>query len=221
MLVIATGKYTRFVGPLLESANEHFLPGHEKTVFCFTDGIADDPIVTVPVDHLDWPGPTLKRYHYFSDAAERLKDMDYLFYSDADMLFVDKVGDEVLGDLVATEHPGFYNKRPQDFSYERRLKSKAYMPPRVGRKYFAGGFNGGKRENFLQMSRVIRGWVDDDQRHGITAVWHDESYMNKYMFMHPPSTILSPSYCFPESWNHLPFPRKLLALDKNHAEMRS
>jgi len=31
--------------------------------------------------------------------------------------------------------------------------------------------------------------------------------------------FLDPSYCYPESWN-LPYEKKLLALDKNHQEIR-
>ena len=33
------------------------------------------------------------------------------------------------------------------------------------------------------------------------------------------SRILSPSYCYPENWK-LKYPKKLLALDKNHDEIR-
>ena len=31
-----------------------------------------------------------------------------------------KVGDEIFGDLVATQHPGFWWKDKEQFSYERR-----------------------------------------------------------------------------------------------------
>ena len=34
-----------------------------------------------------------------------------------------------------------------------------------------------------------------------------------------PTTILSPSYCYPESWN-LNYTKKLLALDKDHESIR-
>lgn len=43
--------------------------------------------------------------------------------------------------------------------------------------------------------------------------------MNRYFLTHPPPVILSPAYCYPQSWR-LPFPRKIIALDKNHAAMR-
>jgi histo-blood group ABO system transferase len=51
-------------------------------------------------------------------------------------------------------------------------------------------------------------------------VWHDESHFNRYMIDNPPTKILTPSYCYGESMN-IPFPKKLLALNKNHSEFRS
>lgn len=51
------------------------------------------------------------------------------------------------------------------------------------------------------------------------AVWHDESHWNRYCIDHKPTTILSPSYCYPESWN-LPYKKRLLALDKDHIAYR-
>lgn len=221
MLVIATNKYIRFAQQLHDSARKHFLPGHELTMFVFTN-MPDVPAGTVRMqhEHAPWPSPTLMRYHVFTKHAETLSKMDYLYYSDVDMRFVDKVGDEVLGELVATIHPGFWNKPREQFSYETRPESKAYIPPGQGEYYFAGGFNGGRSNRFLAMAKEISGWVDEDAKKGMVAVWHDESYLERYMVDHPPTIRLSPSYCFPEAWD-LPFPKKLLALDKNHAEMRS
>jgi hypothetical protein len=221
ILVIATNKYVKFTFPLYESAKKHFMQGHEVTMFVFTN-MPDVPVGTVRVEqeHLPWPMPTLMRYHVFLKNRELLKDMDYLFYSDADMLFVDAVGDEALGSLVATTHPGFFNKHKSQYSYERRPESAAFMGPNDGYAYFAGGFNGGKRDTFLGMAEEIKKMIDSDAQKGIVAVWHDESYMNKYLSMNMPTNVLNPSYCYPESAS-LPFKKRLLALDKNHQEMRS
>jgi histo-blood group ABO system transferase len=52
------------------------------------------------------------------------------------------------------------------------------------------------------------------------AVWHDESHLNRYMIDNTPTKILTPSYCYPENM-YLPYHKKLLALDKNHKELRS
>jgi histo-blood group ABO system transferase len=219
LLIIATNKYISFVNPLLESVKKYFMVGHEVTPFVFTNMKAPEGTVEIKIGHEPWPMPTLKRYHNFCSACEQLSDMDYVYYSDADMRFVAPVGDEILGDLVMTNHPGFYNKSRDDFPYERRGQSSACIPRGFGVNYFAGGFNGGKVCRFLQMSDTIIDMVDADERNGLVAEWHDESYMNRYCLDFAPDVILSPSYCYPESWD-LPFEKKLLALDKNHEEVR-
>lgn len=220
LLVVGTNKYVKFTYPLWESAKRHFMPGHDVTMFVFTNQ-PDIPAgaVRIEQEHLPWPGPTLKRYKMFHEAREQLSKMDYLFYSDADMLFVDTVGDEALGDLVATVHPGFYDKPRHMYTYERRPESAAYMAPSDGFAYFAGGFNGGKSANFLRMCDILNRGINEDEAKGITAIWHDESHMNRYMFHNMPTNVLTPSYCYPESAN-IPFRKRLLALDKNHQEMR-
>jgi histo-blood group ABO system transferase len=92
-----------------------------------------------------------------------------------------------------------------------------------GKHYFAGGFNGGKTEKFIEMSEVIAGRVNKDMENGIIAVWHDESHMNRYLIDNPPTTILNPSYCFAEEFigTEYPFDPKIIALKKNHNELRS
>lgn len=221
MMVIATGKYIKFVAPLWESAKRFFLSNHELSMFVFTDS-PEVPHGTIRIEHqhAPWPGPTLMRYHVFDKHKDILSKQDYLYYSDADMLFVDKVGDEVLGDLVGTIHPGFYNKPKEQFSYERRPESTAYIPLGCGHYYFAGGFNGGTAPRFLSMASEIKSQIDTDLSKNIVAIWHDESHMNKYFTGNQPTVRLSPSYCYPESWS-MPFQKRLLALDKNHAEVRN
>lgn len=225
LLIIATGKYTQFIPPLFKSVNKHFMKGHEVNMFVFTDGkIPENNVVKrVQQEHLGWPGATLKRYHIFDKNKEILSKMDYLFYCDADMKFVGDVGDEILPEkgsngLVGTQHPGFYSNEKRG-TYETRPESTAYVSPKEGSIYYAGGFNGGTSKAFLNMSKSIKERVDKDLEKNIIAVWHDESQMNRYFIDNPPKTI-TPSYCYPESWN-IPFEKKLLALDKNHSEIRT
>jgi len=225
LLVIATNKYISFVAPLWESAKKFFMAGtpHEIGMFVFTDA-QEVPQGTFRIEHphRPWPYPTLLRYHAFVENEAALKGMDYLFYCDADMRFEAPVGEEILGDLVATKHPGFWDK-PYSFfsqSYEKRPNSKAYMPPNQGKAYYAGGFNGGRSENYLAMAKEIKTWINDDMSRNIIATWHDESHMNRYFYLHPPTKELSPAYCYQEEVK-MPFPRKLVALKKNHAEWRT
>lgn len=223
LLVIATGKYNQFIPVLYKSMKKHFLNNHDVSMFVFTDQEMPnkEDIVALPHQHEPWPNPTLKRYHVFDKYKEELLKMDYLYYCDADMRFVSEVGDEALpsskSGLIATEHPGFYGGRRG--TYETRPESTAYVSETEGECYFAGGFNGGTAEAFLEMSKTIKERVDKDLEKGIIAIWHDESQTNRYLIDNKPS-VLNPSYCYPESWE-LPFEKKLLALDKNHSEIRS
>jgi len=172
-------------------------------------------------------------------------DMDFLFYCDADMLFVDYVNQDILPDndsqLIGVEHPGAclmprprnkFNKLLKRLhlwhrtveerfrgSYETNPISTAYVRPDEGEIYYAGGFVGGATGAFLEMSSCIRKNVDKDFDNNHIAIWHDESHLNRYFIDHPPKT-LSPSYCYPESWD-LPFEKRILALDKDHQKLRN
>lgn len=230
ILNIATNKYIQFVEQLLNSVEENFLNGHEVSALVFTNHEIEEVSENVKIsqiEHEPWPIPTLKRYHYFVKEKEYISQFDYCFYMDVDMRIEDKVGDEILGDLVATQHPGFWFKSPDEFSYERREQSTAYVPYGTGKMYYAGGFNGGKPEHFLKMSETIVENVEKDFENGIVAVWHDESHMNRYLVNNPPTLELTPSYCYPEAvrfnpmgWN-VPFEPKIVALEKNHNQVRS
>jgi histo-blood group ABO system transferase len=223
LLVIATNKYISFVDPLVESADKWFLPECDVTYCVFTNNSKQlnthRQFNILNIDHEPWPAPTLKRYDYFDKYADYLKNFDYLYYCDADMKFVDVVGNEILNNLVATLHPAFWNRNKLEYTYDRNIKSKAYIKNGDGKNYYAGGFNGGSSSCFLVMAQTIKNWRLHDASLNVVPLWHDESYLNKYLLINEPTKILSPEYCYPESWN-LPFFKKLIALDKNHAEMR-
>lgn len=231
ILNIATHKYIRFIDQLLKSVQENFLNGHDISILLFTnheDQKISNDVRICQIEHEPWPIPSLKRYHYFLKEREYISQFDYCFYMDVDMRIDGKVGEEILGDLVATQHPGFFHKSPEEFAYERRPESTAYIPMGQGKMYYAGGFNGGKPEHFLKMAESIVKNVDKDFENNIIADCDDESHMNRYLVDNPPTLELTPSYCYPEggiyrygstSWNVL-FEPKIIALNKNHAEVR-
>ena len=107
ILTIATNQYLQFVEKLYDDIEENFLNGHEINCLLFTDHEIEETSDNVRVhyiDHEPWPMPTLKRYNYFVKEKDFILDHDYCFYFDVDMRLDGKVGDEVLGDLVATRH---------------------------------------------------------------------------------------------------------------------
>lgn len=219
LLVMATGKYTVFIPKLLDSADKYFCKGHEVTYFVFTDGKLEprDNLICIYQSRLGWPYDTMQRYHVYLKQRELLEAQDYLYACDADMLFVGDCGDEILGKRVATIHPGFFGKMGPHG--EVTPLSRAFIPANSRGNYYAGGFYGGEAKEVMLIAETNAKLADADLSDGIIPRWHDESYWNRYCVDHLPTVILSPSYCYPESWK-LPCEKKLLALDKDHKEFQ-
>lgn len=222
LLVVATGKYINFVEPLVRSAEKYFCKNHEVTYFIFTDGqlpavATQGGMIKIEHQRSGWPYDTLLRCVAYAQHSQAFESMDYLFACDADMLFVDTVGDEILSRLVATEHPGYVGRRG---TYETNSISTACVRNHEGSCYFAGGFHGGSREAFLHLVGTMSNNIFADLDKNFIAVWHDESHLNRYFIDNKPTLVLTPSYCYPESWR-LPYHKRLLALDKNHAEYQT
>jgi len=238
LLLIATGKYDIFIEQLLKSAHKFFLTEHRVTYHVFTDSEEESRWPEIlpgkrqnsrrfvgknttvryhKKKHEEWPNPTLKRYHTFVEHKRILSSHDFLFYCDIDMRFIAPVGEEVLGCRVATMHPGW---QIGGTTVESREKSLAYIADGENKCYFAGGFNGGTSKEFLGMSETISKNIDKDLEIDIIAKWHDESHMNRYFVDHQPTVVLTPSYCFPQSFPiQLPYTPRLVALDKKHNEI--
>jgi len=221
LVFVATHKYIKYLEPVIISVRENFLVDHNLSFLVFSNHKIKlgSTVRSSYIQHKPFPEPTLKRYHYIKSESSYLKEFDYIFYLDVDMRVVDSVGDEILGDMTATIHPGFYNKPNTQFFYERDRRSTAYIPQGEGVAYYAGGFLGGRPEPFLKMARVISKNIDKDSKKRIVAVWHDESHLNRYLLDNPPTLILPPDYCNPEAF-YVPFKKKIIALNKNHEEMR-
>ena len=197
LLVIATGKYDRFLPRLLESANEYFCRDYDVRIHVWSDGM----IPAIPrvqphyLPHEAWPHSSAHRWCAILSEQETLLQADYTFHMDADTLFVAPVDSNIFGELVAIIHPGFIDLAPEQFPYERRPESRAYIPLGEGRRYYHSTPDGGASH------RILTAWADmnqamiDDESRGIIAYASDESYWNRYLIDHPPTLELSPDYC--------------------------
>ena len=182
ILTIATNKYLQFVEKLYEDISEKFCPGAEINCLLFTDHEieeAGDNIRVHYIDHEPWPMPTLKRYNYFVKEKDFILEHDYCFYFDADMRIDGLVkAEEVCGELVATRHGYQSLMDPATQSFDRNPRSLACVPPDEKTvTYYAGGFNGGKTEVFMEMADTIAKRVNEDLEKNVVALWHDESHM--------------------------------------------
>lgn len=222
ILYICTGKYDIFWKDFFITCEKNFLPSHKKQYFVFTDAkslyTGDNPAVKkIYQETLGWPFNTLLRFKIFLNAEEDLKKCEYLFFFNANIIFVDKVNDDILpGDsndgLLAVKHPGFWNKQNLEFTYDRNSNSTAYIPLGKGEHYFMGGFNGGKTAAFLKLIKTLNNNIQKDLDKDIIALWHDESHLNNYMLDKNPK-ILSPEYGYSEE-DDLPFKPKIIVINK-------
>lgn len=235
ILYICTGKYTIFWKDFYLSMEKNFIEDSEKHYFVFTDSTDIDfenenkNIHRIQQDNLGWPDNTLMRFNIFLKSEEELKKMDYIFFFNANLLVLEKITKEEFlpigkEKLLATLHPGFYNKKRKKFTYETNKKSTAYIARNEGYSYFAGGLNGGTTRAFLEAIKTINNNTKTDKNNNIIAKWHDESHWNKYLANRNDIKILPPSYLYPEGWQ-LPFKPIILIRDKNkyggHSSLRN
>src|SRR3990167_4438242 len=205
--------YWQYINPMFESARKFFLKGHQVDFFVWTDMPPESKCegVMFPTEPFEWPLPTLFRYHLFLRQEKLLEGYDYIFYCDADMLFVANVGNEVLGEgLTSAAHPMYALRREYIHPYEPNPESTAFIPS-LGRVldnpkrfepfYAAGGFQGGRAIDFIKAMKIMKEKIDKDFSKNYIARWNDESHWNSYLFDNPPSVFLSPSYVYPDSLN--------------------
>ena len=217
LAIVATGRYIEFVDANIASAEQHFCKNHNVTYYVFTDQEYNPPENTIVVYHprMGWPNDTLKRYHAYYAARDLFEDQDYIFAIDADMLFLDTVGDEILSDHTAVMHPGFVGKRG---SYETNPISTACIRKNEGEYYFCGGVYGGSRDRFFHICKTNIDNIAIDENKGFLAVWHDESHWNRYCIDHKPQKVMTPSYCFPDEGDYGNWHPRISALTKRNVK---
>lgn len=80
-------------------------------------------------------------------------------------------------------------------TWEKRRRSKAFVPRRLRKTYVAGGIFFGPSSDIERLSSNCWEWTEADLRQGIVARWHDESYLNRWTAINPHS-LVGPEYCF-------------------------
>ncbi|XP_069333190.1 histo-blood group ABO system transferase isoform X2 [Eulemur rufifrons] len=235
LTVFAIKKYVVFLKLFLETAEKHFMAGHQVIYYVFTDRPDKVPRVALgPGRRLQvlrvrsyarWQDVSMRRMQMLSEAAEQrfLHEVDYLVCADVDMQFHDHVGVEILSSLFGTLHPGFYRRPRQAFTYERRPQSQAYIPWDEGDFYYMGAFFGGSVPEVQRLTKACHQAMMADRAQGIEAVWHDESHLNKYLLYHKPTKVLSPEYMWDQQllgWPPVLRKLRFVAVPKNHQEIR-
>lgn len=233
LIIIATGKYDRFIDDLISSADNHFLKDKANiTYYIFTDKI--DYIINsnrnhkiIQVEHEPFPKSTMNRFKFIIENENQFSNEDYLYYIDVDTKIVDHIGEEIFGNLTTVRHCGFTS---QPGPFESDPNSAAYVDVKTHKlQYMGGGFNGGKKNSFIQLAKWCYEALKKDEKNGKTPIWHDESVLQRYIADHPPEVILDCGYHYPESnidhykklWGNETFKKKILLLDKDHNKVRN
>uniref|UniRef100_A0A8C2ZX17 Globoside alpha-1,3-N-acetylgalactosaminyltransferase 1-like n=1 Tax=Cyclopterus lumpus TaxID=8103 RepID=A0A8C2ZX17_CYCLU len=211
LLALVVGTYAKFVHRFLSSAETHFLPGHMVTYYILTDNprTLDPPIElgperelkVVPISELPgWERLTRRRMALLADAIRNPigSEVEYIFCADIDQEFVAPVGEEILGDLVATLHPQLYGMPRKAFPYEVEEVSSACVEEDEGDYYYTSELYGGLVSEMFRLARACSLLILQDQANGVMARGLEESYLNRYLVNNRPTCVLSPEYSW---WN--------------------
>ena len=193
ILYIALGRYICFWKDFYESCEKHLL-NCEKHYFIWTDNKSFDysDMKNVTISHAEkkgWPFDTVLRFDMFLQREKELSDYDYIYFFNANMLFINDVDIAEIAPqnwhtsgIVAGVHPFmFRSDNPDSFPYERRPESTAYIPYGKGWHYVCGAFNGGTAPGFIKMCKALSKNVAIDLKNNIEARVDDESHLNAYL----------------------------------------
>ncbi len=224
-LYICTGPYIEFFEEFYNSSKKYFLTDCNKHYFVFTDGendLFENKDITVISQHqLEWPYAVLYKFHYFLQAQHLFKEMDYLIMTNSNMQFINQINKEeiipqkednyLFGTIAPWDYKeGTYNLNINNFPDDDN--SKAFVKLEDRKTYYAAGFCGGRKQEFLNMCYELRKWIEQDLAMNIFAKWEDQAYLNKYFSYIIPKK-LTPSYCYPEEYE-IPFEKKILVIYK-------
>jgi hypothetical protein len=224
-LYIATGPYIAFWNEFFASFEENFLNECELHYYVFTDCMdvkecENERVHVIFQKPEPWPLPTLLKYHRFLELEDELLKYDYIYQSNANVVCSSHVKsedflprDEYGERLVFTLHPGFYNKKPYTYPYDRNKQSGAYVPYGKEGRYVFGAMNGGISQSYLDFIKIIDKGIIDDLKRNRIALWHDESWVNKMVISRDDCRLLDPGFCYPVGFD-VPFERRLSGVPK-------
>jgi hypothetical protein len=229
---LGTAKYLNFLPHYYENIEQYFLPNTKKTILVFTDGEIEgvsDNIIPYYQEHLPWPLITLKRFEIINKAKDIIKDHDLFVFIDADALPVTTITEEeffVDKPLFGVQHPcHFLKMKPHDQypgAWDQNPKSLAYVnteeeKPKI---YFQGCLWGGKVPEVCDMIDELERRVNRDIENQVTALWHDESHINKYFLERISDVhVFSSEYSYPEVFSEVcTFEPKIVHLRKDNSK---
>lgn len=220
---ILTGRYEVFWESLYQSLRMHFLPDVPRVFHVFTDSsrllaMALPDCVFWYEPAKPWPLDTLLRFHMFCRIQDQLSMSGHVFFFNANSRMLRPFPEDPRslcspGHLLLWEHSNLQGQPPDTFRYERNPASAACIPLGQGDRYYGGGFFGGCTDDFLSMCRSLRNNIEADLHAGVTALFHDESHLNRYALDHEvcvvPSGWIAQASFFDEENGSMVFQEKI------------
>lgn len=225
VLYVVTGEYKVFFEDFYETARRHLFRKNKVTYYLYTDEKEyfekyknrEDIKITL-VEHKPFPYPTLYRYHFFRKNQDIWKNEDVILFFNANTIFKEDISSKLLPSntdkLKLMQYPGKRVKTYNVLSFEKREESRAYIPYVEGvvYTYVQGGFLSAYSNFFQEIVSYFIESTDADQMNGITPVWHDESYLNKFVYERKSETeLLEYDIYSPEQY---PVDSPIILLDK-------
>ena len=207
LLYIGIGNYSVMWDGFYESAKKYLFTDDEKHFFMFTDNekLLASKLLDVTFlreKNYGWPGNTLYRFRMFTTVVEQLKDYDYVYFFNANACFVKPLSDEILphdgATIVAAQHFKMEGVDPIKYGYDRNPKSTACVKwGQEGKDYVQACFIGATAEEMIEMCKTLSANIEEDEKNGVVAKWHDESHFNHYI-IGKKYNLLPVSYVYPE-----------------------
>jgi GT2 family glycosyltransferase len=206
----ATGPYMQFAHELWISIQRYAFVGHDVHYFIFGDvaqaWMRHPRVHLIRQSRVGWPFDSVGRHFLYLSQVHLFEDMDYILSIDSDTIVLEPLSIDMLGETFATMNAWFFYAPMSWWTYDARLTtmgreySAAYIDPAQGQCYFGGGLFGGSYAGFVGILKSTTGMVTADLRKSPArmALWHDESYLNKHFFLHPPHVVLAPKFLYPE-----------------------
>ncbi|KAM5146087.1 histo-blood group ABO system transferase-like isoform 4-T4 [Mantella aurantiaca] len=231
---ITKSKYIQFIKTFLETAEEFFMVDHQVNYYILTDQPSNIPNITlgqkrqlivleVP-SYKRWQDITMRRMQIIRDYTHErfINEVEYLVCVDVDMKFTDHVGVEILDDVFGVIHPGFYRASRREFTNERRPESAGYIPKDEGDFYYTGCFFGGNTEEIYKLTNHCHHAMLADKAKNMEALWHEESYLNRYFLYYKPTKVLSPEYVWDSYYGNPAVLQKkrFINVKKDYAKVR-
>uniref|UniRef100_A0A8C5R5J8 Uncharacterized protein n=1 Tax=Leptobrachium leishanense TaxID=445787 RepID=A0A8C5R5J8_9ANUR len=212
LTVFALKKYTVFLENFIETAEKYFMVGHKVHYYVFTDRPQDIPSlslaegrtldVTEVTSYKRWQDVTMRRMQIISENCLQrfIFEVDYLVCADVDMIFSDHVGVEILSDVFAAIHPGFFQANRKKFTNERRPRSHGFIPKDEGDYYYTG------LASFCH-----------------NAMMADKVKKWRYFLYYKPTKVLSPEYVWNNYYGSSVYvpSKRFVHVEKDYVRIRS